>query len=250
MPLGVLAAATPRAGGGGGGDPDWASVSALLHFDGADGSTTLTDQTGKVWTPVGQAQIDTDQSKFGGASLRVDGAGDYATTPNSAAFDFGAGDFTVEAWVRWAGIGAAGNQGIVCHDQIGGTRGWLFFSEDGTGSAPNDAVSFAAWSGGVPYAASDTVPVVNGVWYHLAAARQGGTLRLFKNGVQVGVNTGLGSAVIGAPTEPCVVGALWAVGAPLSGTYLSGNVDDLRITKGVARYTSNFTPPAAPFPNS
>jgi hypothetical protein len=81
-------------GGGGGGstDPYWSSVVSLLHFDGANASTTFTDQTGKTWSAYGGVQIDTAQSKFGGASGLFNGASDYITTPSTAELTFGAGD--------------------------------------------------------------------------------------------------------------------------------------------------------------
>ena len=77
------------------------NVSLLLHGNGTNGSTTITDSspTPKTVTAVGNAQISTAQSKFGGASIAFDGTGDYATVPSASAFDFGTADFTVEAWV-------------------------------------------------------------------------------------------------------------------------------------------------------
>ena len=53
---------------------------SLLHFNGSDGSTTITDESGKTWTAYDNAQIDTAQSKFGGASMLLDGVGDYIKT--------------------------------------------------------------------------------------------------------------------------------------------------------------------------
>ena len=80
---------------------------ALLHFNGADASTTFIDESGKTWTASGNAQIDTAQSKFGGASGLFDGTGDSITTPDHADFDVGSGDFTVDFWMRqntaWTG---------------------------------------------------------------------------------------------------------------------------------------------------
>ena len=73
---------------------------ALLHFDGADASTTFTDESGKTWTPAGTAQIDTAQSVFGGASGLFDGDSDYISTPTGSDFDFGSGNLTIDFWVR------------------------------------------------------------------------------------------------------------------------------------------------------
>src|SRR3990167_7740340 len=81
-------------------DPD--DTSLMLHMDGADASTTFTDETGKTVTANGNAQIDTAQSKFGGAAALFDGAGDYLTVSGSADWDLGTGDFTIDFWFRSA----------------------------------------------------------------------------------------------------------------------------------------------------
>ena len=73
---------------------DDAYTKSLLHFDGTDASTTFTDESGKTWTAHGNAQIDTAQSVFGGASGYFDGSGDYITTPDRADFDFDGQQFT------------------------------------------------------------------------------------------------------------------------------------------------------------
>ncbi|MDI6787615.1 MAG: hypothetical protein QME51_04520, partial [Planctomycetota bacterium] len=80
---------------------DDAYTKALLHFDGTDASTTFIDESGKIWTRYGNAQIDTAQSKFGGASGLFDGAGDYITTPDHNDFNLGSGNFTVDLRVRF-----------------------------------------------------------------------------------------------------------------------------------------------------
>ena len=77
-------------------------------MDGTDGSTTFTDAIGThTVTAVGNAQIDTAQYKFGGASGLFDGTGDYLTIPDHADFNFGAGDFTIDFWVRFNAINTA-----------------------------------------------------------------------------------------------------------------------------------------------
>lgn len=84
----------------GGGDPYWANVVSLLHMDGANGSTTFTDQKGKTWTPNGNVQISTAQSVFGGSSAAFDGVNDSLSIASHADFGFGTGDWTVECFVR------------------------------------------------------------------------------------------------------------------------------------------------------
>jgi hypothetical protein len=81
-------------------DPNFADVSLLLHGDGANGSTTIIDSspTPKTVTAFGNAQISTAQSKFGGASIALDGTGDYASTGNSSDLLMGSAVFTIECW--------------------------------------------------------------------------------------------------------------------------------------------------------
>lgn len=233
-------------------DPRLARVVSLLHFDGANGSTAFTDQRGKVWTRAGNAQISTAQSRFGGASGLFDGLGDRISTPSHADFNFAAGEFTVEGFVRFNSLAAAGNQGLICRDEIGGTRGWLLFAQ-GAGSGVEDALGFAAWVGGTDYFIGDTVPMVaGGAFTHVAAVRDqsGGSdvLRLYKDGTQVGSKPITGS--VGAPNQPCVIGTLWGLGSPIASD-LNAWVDEVRITKGACWYPggASFAPPPLPFPN-
>jgi hypothetical protein len=73
---------------------------SLLHMNGTDGSLAFTDESSKIWSPAGNVQIDTAQSKFDGASGFFDGNGDYIETADSEDFNIGAGDFTVDFWFR------------------------------------------------------------------------------------------------------------------------------------------------------
>lgn len=226
-------------------DPYFASVASLLHFNGADASTTFTDVKGKIWTASSNAQIDTAQFKYGTASGLFSGvSADKIQTPHHADFDFGSGDFTVEGWLRFNSIAANNYQGIVGHDDIVGTRGWLLITGDNTEATP-DGLMFAAFVGGTIYAARDTAAVATGAWFHVAACRDGGTLRLYRDGVQVG-STAIAGA-INNPSTPCMAGALSVAGGDFNGW-----MDDLRITKGVCRYPSGttFTPSATAFPDA
>ena len=212
-------------------------VSLLLHGDGTNGSTTITDSslTPKTVTAVGNAQISTAQSKFGGSSIAFDGTGDYLETPNSTDFAFGAGNFTIEGWV-WTG--AIVPQTMVCH-RIGGgpsLTNWLVQTNVG---------KIAFWaSDGATYqvnAMGSSTDVNNSQWNHIAITRSGSTFRLFVNGSQEASASWAGSI---SSTSRVV-----QIGNDTSTNFFNGYIDDLRITKGVARYTAAFTPPTAPFPN-
>ena len=224
-------------------DPDYDDVSLLLHMDGTDGSTSFPDFSPrpKTVTAFGGAQVDTAQFKFGDASCLVDGGGDYLRLPDHVDFTFGTGDFTVEAWVRLNAV--AGAEGAYVVGQINSV-----FSI-ATGSfflALNDASRPAGLmaSGASLIVATGTTVLTTGVWYHLAYTREASTFRIFVDGILEGSQTS--AAAMNDSTEVVSIGRPGAY----DGAYLNGWVDDLRITKGVARYTADFTPPAAPFPNS
>lgn len=216
------------------GDPYFANVVALLHGNGADTSTTIIDDSasGKTYTANGNAQIDTAQSKFGGASMLFDGTGDYISTPHHADHEFGTGDFTVECWVRFNSL--AGGPCMISNYQSA-ADGWSLFTD---GSAK---LVFNCTGDGVD--AQGVTTLTTGVWYHVAASRTGSTLKLFLDGVEEDSVTN--SALITC-TVPMTIGRLGS----FAGLYLNGWIDDVRITKGVGRYTAGFTPPAVEFPDS
>lgn len=223
-------------GGGGGSDPDFASVSSLLHLDGTDGSTTFTDVKGKIWTGAGNAQIDTAQSKFGGASLLLDGTGDYINTPNHASLNFGTGDATVELFARTAVT--TGTSILICKHQSA-TGSWIVF-RNGTSLLLYVSSTGSGWdiANGISIGT-----IAASTWYHVAWVRDGTTFRTFLDGVPG--STATSSSSIYAGTQPLTLG-----GNPGAGDYFNGHLDEVRVTTGVARYTSAFSPPIAAFPNS
>ena len=227
IPMGIIASSIMK-GAAGGGDPSFAYVSALLHFDGPDGSTTFTDVTSKIWTPTLSAEIVTAQSKFGGSSGRLTG-GSKISTPAHDDFAYGTGDFTWEFWLRLATLG--GNQYALDHSLNGGTVVYNSFLR-----YYNSTIGV----GGPLYTTGGGALLIN-TWYHIAVARESNITRFFVDGV-----------LKSSGTDNHNYGSL----APQIGAYstssnsLNGWVDDFRITKGVARYTAAFTPPAAAFPDS
>lgn len=227
------------ASGGGGGDPYWSNVVSLLHFDGTDGSTNFIDETGKIWTRSGSAQIDTDRSKFGGASGLFGASGDYITTPNTADHQFGSGDFTIEFFlyppstptdrVLFIKRAAMAARGMACFFTPGANYLSVRFGD----------TSVTDWN-----AFLTSASITPSQFTHIAIQRRGSKYEIFQNGVKQ-TEADATSFVLADDTSPFVFGA--AEG----GTYgLASHLDELRITKGVARYTANFTPPSAPFPNS
>jgi hypothetical protein len=203
----------------------------LLHCDGADGSTTFIDSaTGKTVTAVGNAQIDTAQSKFGGASALFDGAGDYLSVPNHADFDFGSGNFTIDFWVR---LNAAGGS-YVMKRASGATYGPFQIMADSTKLYFTSSATGADW--GVLVSWTFGGDFTTGVWYHIAGVRYGNLWSLYVNGVSKASATV--SQTVVSNTVAVSIGANADASAPLNGW-----MDEVRISKGIARWTANFTPP-------
>lgn len=230
-------------------DPNFANVSLLLHMDGTNGSTTFTDSSGtpKTVTPIGGAAISAAQSKFGGASGFFDGDGDRLSIPDSDAFWLGSGDYTVEAWLYVTTINTQG--------------GGAFFSQSASViDNANRQFAFSVNSSGLDVywttnGASDqshtfSATVPQNQWAHVAFSRASGVLRAYLNGVQVGSNLSHAVTYFNS-TAPVYVGSFGNYFVDGYGFLdFTGYIDELRITKGVARYTANFTPPAAPFPDA
>lgn len=231
-------------GGGGGGDEYFANVSSLLHFDGSDASTTFTDVTGKTWSVVSNAQLDTAQFKFGTASYLGDGSGDAITTPAHTDFDMGSGDFCIEFWLRPA---ATLVDDWLCGQSDSGNTGAS--TSFNMRKYSDDKIYASVYTGSVQTQIISSTTLAANTWYHVAFTRNGTagvTLRLFIDGTQRAsaayagtVNTSTNQLAIGKNGENTF--------GPNS---YSGWIDDFRITKGVARYTANFTPPTEAFPDS
>lgn len=216
-------------------DPNFANVSLLLHFNGSNGSTTFIDSSSNnlTVTAVGNAQISTTQSKFGGASGAFDGNGDSLTAPASSLFAFGTGDFTIEAWLYSLDTGSS-ERGIF------DTRTTQFGAGVMLRENPN---GFMVFINGVIGISTSTGRIPN-TWQHVAAVRKGTTLTLYVDGVSSASVTNSANLT----QNGCRVSGF--VDTQASPYAYNGYIDDLRITKGVARYTANFTAPTAAFPDS
>jgi len=193
------------------------------------GLETAADRGGKIVTANGDAQLSTAQKKFGSASLALDGTGDYVDVVSQNDFGFGTSDYTVEGWFYF--------------DTVAGTQGLIDFragadSDDGLYLNLN-AGNPEVYINGVTVLASATT-LSTGTWYHIAVARSGTDLKLFVDGVEK--DSAVDSTDMGV-AKPVIIGAKWSGLAE----YLDGNVDELRISKGVARYTGAFTAPLSEF---
>jgi hypothetical protein len=152
--------------------------------------------------------------------------------PNSPLLNFNTGDFTVEAWVYTSSVVS---YATIIDTSVGGggSGGWfLEWSQRG--------IVFYDGSGAASTIAAFTI--ATGQWYHIAASRASTSLRLFVNGTQQGSTASNSTNISG--TNAVTVGATNGTPSYL----LNGYIQDLRITRGYARYTANFTAPTAAFP--
>lgn len=218
-------------------DPYIDNVVLLAHMDGVDGSTTFTDERSHTLTAVNQAQIDTAQSKFGGASGLFDGT-DYVSSPDSADWYFGSGLWTMEGWFRWDTDQAAFQYLLGQWNPVnsGNLRSWTIV-RDGVNAPKFLQLRLSANGATNTIKISATWSPALSTWYHIAADWDGTTYRLYVDGV-----------VIGSATTGIALFDSTGLLAIASG--FIGWVDDVRITKGVARYAGAFTPPTSAFPNS
>jgi hypothetical protein len=208
--------------------PTTANTSLLLNFT----NSGVVDSTGRnVLETVNDARVTTSIFKYGTSSLYFDGTGDYMyVMGTSSEMAFGSGDFTVEFWV----YPAAANQTATI-------IGWRPTNTNGA------YINLYLLSGSIYLYVSSADRISGGsvsasAWSHIALARSNGVTKLFINGTQTGSNyTDSNSYLVGA-NRPLIGANDYDVSSPFN-----GYIDDLRITKGYARYTANFTAPTAPF---
>lgn len=221
-------------------DSDFGKVALLLHGNGTNGSTTLVDDglPRPAFTLGGNTNVSTSQSKFGGASIVLDGTGDYILFPNASDFNFGAADFTIEMFVYKTGSNPNSSRlWGASTDSTHSVELWI----GPTGSFSAYASTNGSWNHGAVVST-----ISNGQWYHLAVVRSGGSLFAFVDGVRTVVSTTLGTASL--YMHPSVV-AHTLGGQPSPDRGFNGYLDDVRITKGKARYTANFTVASQEFAN-
>lgn len=218
----------------------------LLHMDGADGSQTFTDESGKTWTANGNASVGTAQSVFGDAGGYFNGTNSYITTPDHADFALGSGDFTIDSWIRPAAINAR-MYVIAQINSAGGISSQAFeirLGLNGGGTAQNGAISGAIFTGGTAYrcGSSGSVLAANS-WYHIALVRNGTALTFYVGGTSQGVMANVSGITVTDPAQVETIGR-WG---NRNEYYYNGWMDEFRFSKGTAHWTANFTPPASAY---
>lgn len=209
-------------------DPDFDKVQLLLLMNGSNGSTTFTDDSSfsRTITRVG-ATISTVQSKYGGSSGSFIPTS-YLQMAAATGLQF-TGDFTIEVWAF----------PTVAADMIIGTSSTDFnvqifrLNENGAGT-----LSF--YINGTQVFSPTSAGITANTWQHLAFSRTGTNSRMFVNGIQIGSTVTNWSGTFRLD----LIGTFFYQGTRLGNDY-RGYLDDFRITKGLGRYSANFTPPSA-----
>lgn len=215
------------------------STNLFLRMEGADAATSFPEEdcdgTGaSVWTANGDAQVDTANPLFG-STLLLDGVGDFLSTPDSTEWNLGSSNFTLDFWIRFNG---ALDAGVLIGQWVGASKAWMAFF-DGinvltfywTADCANTNAANFSWT-----------PSVN-TWYHVAFSRTQVELKAFVDGVQIGSDySGIGSTAICNGTSTLRIGQS-NDGDPWG----PGQIDEMRLSKGIARYPGNFERPTSPY---
>ncbi|MBP6809810.1 MAG: hypothetical protein KA125_16215 [Chromatiaceae bacterium] len=218
-------------------DPHFANVSLLMHCEGAHNSPVVTDSspTPKALIPNGLVRLAAGQGKFGSSGLYFDALTQYLDSyGDNTGWTMGSGDFTVELFYKMSVLPDAYGRPLITTYNSSNNEAFML------ALYPTKAYFYARSTTGLVVVAGDSPAGIDYEWHHLAGVRDGNTLRLFVDGVQVkqGVISGelvsLNGLNIARLKSRTYVGFL-------------GYMDEIRITQGIARYTSAFTPPTAPF---
>ncbi|BFT94552.1 hypothetical protein MNSC_05600 [Minisyncoccus archaeophilus] len=206
----------------------------MMYMEGEDNGTVFTDETGKVVEVYGNTKTVTAVKKFGNSSMFLDGTGDYLKLPSSSDFNFGASDFTIDFWFKTrTTYNSTGYYIFNLGGQIAmSLNNWY------TTSARAATLSSA---GGVYNYGGSLGAYTDTNWHHYALTRSSGTCRSFMDGVAVGSSFSCSSDIDASSSNKYI--GVWGEANPYISDF-DGYIDNFRITKGIAYWTTNFTPPA------
>jgi hypothetical protein len=181
---------------------------------------------------VGNAQVSTVQSKFGGSSVYMASASDFLKSPRTSLMAFGTGNFTIEGWIYSVAATALYTCIFTTRDGVTSNANAIFF---GLKPTTNQLTFFTSSE-----IIGTTTAIATGTWTHVALVRNSGATAIYINGVSSGTAT----FTTALTATGLAIGNEYSLASANGGLY----VDDLRVTNGVARYTTTFTPPTQAFP--
>ena len=209
----------------------------MLHMDGANDGTTFTDVSDSAHTITvgGNTHTDTAVKKFGTASAQFDGTGDYLSAPDSADWDLAinSDSYTIDFWCYFSS--QSGDRCLV-EQYEDGNNYWALICNSTTG------FRFQVHSGGSEVVTTGTmgVAVPNTTWMHIAMVKNANIYTIYKDGIAT-------AATVDDSSNDSFSGLLRAGLHGDGSMSYHGYIDELRLSKGVARWTANFTPPASPY---
>ena len=228
-------------------DPYFSNVSLLIHGDGINNSKVIQDSSPNNFTitRIGNTSISNSQLPFG--SISFDGSGDYLTIPYNNAFNWQNSNYTIESWVyassfsTWS-LGASPYYPVMIgsFDPVGTGNTWGF------GPISTNKLCFGYYSGVNNVYSWKTVistaSLTTRQWNHIVTCLSStGVVTLFVNGV-LDTQSSIQATLV-SPGTSLVIGQL-------NSRSLSGELREIRITKGIQRYTQTFTLPSTPFPDN
>jgi hypothetical protein len=211
-------------------------TSLLMHMDGVNNGGVFPEETGKTVTRVGAPVTSNAQSVFGNSSLTGLATNKYIAIDDHDDFDFGQNDFTIEAWIYRTN--ASGYQAIVVKRENWNEQHSFTFTMTG---------NILRFECGIPsqiYGNFNGLSFSLNTWIHTAVVREGTKIYGYSNGIKSTNYITISAYSIARSPVPIWVGVSRNL-TPVDP--FVGYIDEVRISKGIARYTSNFTPPTEPF---
>lgn len=223
---------------------------ALLHMNGADASTVFTDEAGHTFTARGTAQLDTAQKKFGTASGLFDGDSDWIDTPDHDDWNLGSGSFTIDFRIRFNALPAASAEMYLCGQRdipvnppfLGSIWHLYIVNSAGTYQWGLRYYIYPTWTNVLT---KNSPGLSTNTWYHIALVRSGNSWYVFQDGTQCGTTVTNSDTL--PNVAPTYMGALFRIGQDGSVGYVNGWLDEFRLSKDIARWTANFTPPTGEY---
>jgi hypothetical protein len=217
----------------------------LLHFDGTNGSTTFTDSNAggvsAAWSAINSAALTTAKHKYGSASYQG-AATSYIKSNQNSAYNAGSSDFTVDFWINGSSSLATTLQYLAGfgNASLSADIGWSVYYDT------SKLLRFNFQNSGGPTAVAVTAAtsIMDGAWHHIACVKTS-AMKVYIDGIDAtsSASAPSGSMRSGASYE-MNVGRIATSGATQC---CQSSIDEFRYSVGIARWTSNFTPPTGPY---
>jgi hypothetical protein len=223
-----------------------ANTVVLLHGEGTNGSTTITDSAAGgsfSWTASGNAQVSTAVAKFGDASLLFDGNGDWVQSTGFNMSSIADSNWTIDFWLYPTAYddGSSPRTGGIIGGTTGSANTWYIRLTNALGNIGFTGIeSGTVWGIGSP---SGVFPLNEGTHYAMVRDADLGLYTHYANGINIGT---LASTVNIEVASTTTIGKFSNNSAPQTVFYYEGYIDEVRISN-IARYASNFTPQTIPY---